>query len=81
MDVSKKLRHIGLSSEHNEYMAMHFAHQGLIWVRQLFEELGLTDLIKAPTVMLADNKPANILSQEDIVTTGNQYMYLPYVPF
>ena len=24
------------------------------------------------------NKPANILSKEDIVTSGNQYMYLPY---
>ena len=28
--------------------------------------------------MLGDNRPANILSQEDLVTQGNQYMYLPY---
>jgi hypothetical protein len=78
MDFSKKLRHVGLSSEHNEYMAMHFAHQGLVWFRQLLEELGLDELIDRPTVMFADNRPANILSQEDIVTMGNQYMYLPY---
>jgi hypothetical protein len=78
MDVSKKLRHIGLSSEHNEYMAMHFAHQGLVWFRQLLGELGLDDLLDRPTVMFADNKPANTLSQEDIVSMGNQYMYLPY---
>ena len=29
-------------------------------------------------MMLADNIPANTLSMEDIVTTGNQYIYLPY---
>ena len=78
MDSSKKLRHIGLSSEHNEYMAMHFAHQALVWMRQLFQEMGLEDLLSRPTVMLADNKAANQLSREDIVTCGNQYLYLPY---
>jgi hypothetical protein len=78
MDYSKKLRHIGLSSEHNEYMAMHFAHQGLVWFRQLLQELGLDELLDRPTVMMADNKPANTLSQEDIVSMGNQYIYLPY---
>ena len=78
MDSSKKLRHIGLSSEHNEYMAMHFAHQALVWMRQLFQEMGLDDLLIVPTVMLADNKAANQLSREDIVTCGNQYIYLPY---
>ena len=78
MDVSKKLRHVGLSSEHNEYMAMAFAHQSLIWLRQLLEELDLTHLIEEPTVMFEDNKPAILLSQEDMVSFGNQYMYLPY---
>lgn len=78
LDHSKKLRHIGLSSEHNEYMAMHFAHQALVWFRQLMSELELTALLEVPTIMLADNKPANILSQEDIVSMGNQYIYLPY---
>jgi hypothetical protein len=41
-------------------------------------ELELHDLLTKPTVMLADNKPANILSTEDIVSMGNQYIYLPY---
>lgn len=78
VELSKKLRHVGLSSEHNEYMALHFAHQALIWLRQLFTEMGLYSLVEQPTVILEDNKPAMILSQEDLVTQGNQYMYLPY---
>jgi len=78
MDLSKKLRHIGLSSEHNEYMALAFAHQGLVWLRQLLTELGFAQLVEKPTIMWEDNKPAITLSQEDIVTQGNQYMYLPY---
>ena len=41
MEISKKLRHIGLSSEHNEYMAMFFANQANVWMRQLYMEMGL----------------------------------------
>lgn len=78
MEHSKKLRHIGLSSEHNEYMAMAFANQSIVWIRQLLTEMGLAALVQRPTILLGDNKAANILSREDIVSTGNQYMYLPY---
>jgi hypothetical protein len=78
LDISKKLRHIGLSSEHNEYMTLCFANQAVVWLRQLFKEMGLLQFLEKPTVMLADNIPANTLSMEDIVTTGNQYIYLPY---
>ena len=77
LEHSKKLKHVGLSSQHNEYMAMAFANQSIVWMRQLFEEMGLTELIAKPFVLLADNKPANILSKEDIISSGNQYIYLP----
>ena len=77
-ELSKKLRHIGLSSEHNEYMAMCFANQAIVWLRQLFAEMGLDEYAKDPTVLFADNIPANTLAKEDIVTSGNQYIYLPY---
>ena len=40
--------------------------------------MGLHELLQEPTVLWADNKPANILSKEDIVGSGNQYIYLPY---
>jgi hypothetical protein len=76
--ISKKLRQVGLSSEHNEYMAMYYAHQQLVWIRQLIQEMGLGNLIELPTVMFADNKAANTLSREDVVTHGNQYVALAY---
>jgi hypothetical protein len=78
MEHSKKLKHVGLSSQHNEYMAMAFTNQCIVWMRQLFDNMGLHFLNDKPSVLLADNKPANILSKEDIVTSGNQYIYLPY---
>jgi hypothetical protein len=77
-EVSKKLRQVGLSSEHNEYMAMYYAHQQLVWIRQLIMEMGLGDMIERPTVMFADNTAANTLSKEDVVTHGNQYVALAY---
>ena len=78
LEHSRKLKHVGLSSQHNEYMAMAFANQSIVWMRQLLEEMGLSELTAAPYTLLADNKPANILSREDIVSSGNQYIYLPY---
>ena len=41
-------------------------------------EMGLDECVKDPTVLFADNIPANTLAKEDIVTSGNQYIYLPY---
>jgi site-specific DNA-cytosine methylase len=75
---SKKLKHIGMSSEHCEYMAMCQANMSVVWMRQLLFEMGLSEFIEKPTLIWADNRPANILSQEDVITTGNQYIYLQY---
>ena len=76
--ISKKLRQVGLSSEHNEYMAMYYAQQQLVWIRQLLTEMGLGLMLTKPTVMFADNNAANTLSREDVVTHGNQYVALSY---
>ena len=78
MDISKKLTHISLATQTAEYMAMAFAHQAMVWMRQLFQEMDLIHLIEHSTLMFGDNKPANILATEDVVTSGNQYVYLPY---
>ena len=78
MDISKKLTHISLATQTAEYMAMAFAHQSMAWTRQLFQEMHLIHLIEHSTLMFGDNKPANILATEDVVTSGNQYVYLPY---
>ena len=42
------------------------------------QELGFDELVEKPTVVYGDNNQANTLCYEDIVTTGNQYIYLPY---
>ena len=47
-------------------------------MRQLLDEMGLSFINENPAILLADNKPANILSKEDIITSGNQYIYLQY---
>jgi hypothetical protein len=78
MEHSMKLKHVGLSSQHNEYMAMAFTHQSNVWMRQLLDEMGLSFINENPAILLADNKPANVLSKEGIITSGNQCIYLPY---
>ena len=40
--------------------------------------MDLIHLIESSTLMFGDNKPANILATEDVVSSGNQYVYLPY---
>ena len=37
-----RLKHVGLSIEHNEYMAITAAAKKLVWITQLFEEIFLT---------------------------------------
>ena len=79
MDISKKLSHISLATQTAEYMAMAFAHQALVWMRQLFQEMDLIHLIENSTLMFGDNKPANILATEDVVSSGNQYELCTYL--
>jgi len=78
ISVSKKLGHIGCSSGHNEYMALFHAHQLLVWLRQLLDEMGMHHMTEIPTVIYADNTAANKLTQEDIVTSGNQFILMQY---
>ena len=77
---SKKLGHVSPngSASHCEYMALCHCNQSVVWLRQLLLELDCGDLIMTPTVVYGDNKQANNLVDEDIVTSGNQYIYLPY---
>ena len=78
MYVSKKLNHVGLNAFHNEYMAMCETGKHVVWLRQLLGELGMRHMIREPTVVYGDNYSALNLSVEDFVSTGNQYVYLPY---
>ena len=74
----KKHKHMGTSSSHNEYMALSHATKAVVWLRQLLQEMELGDMIKEPTPMLGDNDQATLISQEDIVTSGNKFYLLDY---
>ena len=78
MSKSFKLKHCGLSSEHNEYMCLTACLRAVVWLRQLLAEIGRQDMIMAPTVVYGDNIQANRLCKEHFVTTGNQHIYMPY---
>jgi hypothetical protein len=75
---SKKLSHVGLSAAHNEYMALHWANRQTQWVRDILIEMDLNDVVDEPTATFGDNKAANLLCEEDIVTKGNQHYRSPY---
>jgi hypothetical protein len=70
---SSKLTHVGINSTYNEYMALHYAIKQIVWMRQLMAEIGLVEFITHPTLVWADNKQANKLCTEDLVTSGNMY--------
>ena len=76
--VSKKLSHIGLSAAHNEYMALHWCNRHVVWLRSLLVEMGFGDIVSKPTLVRGDNQAANTLCNDDIVTTGNQFIITPY---
>ena len=75
---SGKLHHVGINSTYNEYMALHHCIKQVVWLRQLMTEMGLSGHISDPTVIYADNKQANNLCKEDIVTAGNMYFRTGY---
>ena len=50
----------------------------MVWMRQVLGEMGLGDMVSKPTPMMGDNRQANILSREDLVTPGNKYYILDY---
>ena len=70
---SGKLSHVGINSTYNEYMALHHCVKQVVWLRQLLDEIGLSNYITKPTLIYADNKQANKLCAEDLVTSGNMY--------
>ena len=70
--ASRKQRHVGTSSTHNEYMALFHACVDTVWFRKLLNEAGLSEHVQNATIALGDNDQATRLSYEDIVTSGNR---------
>ena len=69
---------MGQSASHNEYMAITHAAKYVAWTRDLLTEMGLEEMCPKPTTVWGDNKAANLLPYEDIITCGNQFIQLPY---
>ena len=77
-DVSQKLKHIGYGSPANEWMAIRWCAARVIKFRNLFEELGLYEVIDKPTKIYCDNNVAIHWLKTGKITDGNQYMALAY---
>ena len=75
---SSKLNHVGINSTYNEYMALTHCIKQVWWLRQLMTEIGLASRVSSPTDVHADNKQANTLCSEDLVTAGNMYFRTHY---
>ena len=48
-EVSKKHQHVGESSAEDEYMALDHDGKMVVWLRNLFKEMGLGELVSKPT--------------------------------
>jgi hypothetical protein len=76
--ASKKHHHVGKSTCQVEYMALYHCSNNIIAFRQLLYELEYYDILSRPTSLFGDNTQANRLVQEDLISSGNQYIYLTY---
>jgi len=70
---ARKLKHVGLGSPHNEYIAMAACNRKVRHLRLLLSELHLDHWCDGPTTIMGDNLVANEHAREDVVTAGNCY--------
>ena len=59
-------------------MAAHWCNRHTAWLRDLLVEMAYLSVGAQPTNTYADNRAANLLCEEDIITCGNQFMQVPY---
>ena len=76
--LSSKHAHAGWGSPANEYMAIRWAAVAVMKFRNLFEELGLHEVIKEPTKIYVDNNTAIHWVKTGKISPGNQYLDLAY---
>ena len=77
---SKKMPLVGLSAAQNEYCGMSIANRAIAWILDLLDEIGLLESMMGnePVQLFGDNKAANLLCVEDIITAGNQHIAVHY---
>jgi hypothetical protein len=59
-------------------MALRYVASHAMWIRNLLREVGCSHLVREPTRIYGDNQAANKLTKAHFISTGNQYIYLPY---
>jgi len=75
---TKKFKHVGLSSTHNEYMALCQASKDVEWLRQMLHEIGYPIDLQIPTPMMGDNDNATLYAREDLITPANKFIIQEY---
>ena len=75
---SRKTSHMAKATAHAEYMAMSECYSKLLLMRNILREVGQGNVVSNPTILFGDNKAANRLTEEMFVSTGMQYIYMPY---
>lgn len=75
---SKKVNHATAAVAANEFMAISHCTQRTYWLRKLLAGIGMSDVIKEPTIIAADNRAANSWCNDGKVTDGNCYIRTDY---
>jgi hypothetical protein len=65
--VSKKHQHVGESLAEDEYMALNHAGKMVVWLRNLFIEMGIGHLVSEPTIMLGDKRQAGRWARTEMI--------------
>ena len=76
--ISGKLTLTGWGSPANEHMALRHCAAKVMFFRNLFREMGLSDEITEPTKVYCDNNTAIHWVKTGKITEGNQYLQLAY---
>jgi hypothetical protein len=74
--MSKKLPHVGTHVGQNETAAQCFAGKHSAYMKYVFEEVQQRE--HEPVMLLGDNDTTTLFAQEEMITSGNKYYYLPY---
>jgi hypothetical protein len=59
-------------------MGLTWCNRHTAWLRELMAEMGMAECIEQPTSTYCDNTAAIMLAEEDVVSTGNQFITTPY---
>eukprot|EP01043_Picozoa_sp_COSAG02_P008231 COSAG02_NODE_260_length_26771_cov_3110.350817_2_plen_138_part_00 len=63
---------------YTEYSIRIYIYKYILWLRNLFREMGIGHYIEQPTVLEGDNKQAGKWGREDMITGGNRFIERQY---